>query len=142
MIRIATTKSVIVMMRTAASEMNPLRTKAMRPYRATRFTLTHSAIAYILQHVFPRPIVAHDTALIHHDDAPADRIHNDLVVRREKDGRAEVVDLFEYLDDIVCVDRIEIARRFVGDQNVRLVANARAIPNRRFSPPERPQGEL
>ena len=61
-------------------------------------------------------IVADDAALVHRHDPAAYRINNRLVVSGEEDGRAEVIDLFQDLDDVVRVDGVEVACRLVGQE--------------------------
>jgi len=99
--------------------MKPFLMKPMRPWRAIRFVLIQNIP--LLYDVFTLHLVAHDPALIHRDHASADRIDDTLVVRRENDGSAEVVDLFQYFDDIVRVDRVEVAGRLIRDQNIGLI---------------------
>lgn len=66
-------------------------------------------------------VVTDYPALVHRDDAAADGIDDAFVVRREDDRRTEVVYFFQDLDDVVRVDRIEIARRLVSDDDVGLI---------------------
>lgn len=66
-------------------------------------------------------IIAHDLALIHRDHAPTHRIDHHLVVRREQDRGAEIVDALQNFDNIVRIDGIEIAGRLIGDQHIGLI---------------------
>src|SRR3989344_988002 len=65
--------------------------------------------------------VADDFALIHHDDAPTDRIHDRFIVRRKQHGGAQIIDTLEDFNDIMRIHGIEIARRLIGDQDIGLI---------------------
>ena len=60
-------------------------------------------------------LVADNPPIFQCHHALFDRINHAFVVRREDDGRTEIVDLLEDLDDFVSVDRIQISRWLVGD---------------------------
>ena len=42
---------------------------------------------------------------------------------RDDDGRAELINLFEYLDDLVGVDGVQVPCRLVSDDEVWLIDN-------------------
>jgi hypothetical protein len=42
-------------------------------------------------------------------------------MRREKDCRAEIVNFFQYLDDFVSVDGIEVSSRLVSNKDIGLI---------------------
>jgi hypothetical protein len=69
----------------------------------------------------PFRVVADDLAPIHGDDALPDSIDDALIVRRDDDGGAELVDLLQDLDDLEGVDRVEVAGRLVGDDELGLI---------------------
>jgi hypothetical protein len=62
-----------------------------------------------------------DLALLHGNDAPADMLDNAGIMRREQDGRAEIVDFFQNLHHLVRIGRIEVSRRLIGNDEIRLI---------------------
>src|SRR3989344_1850813 len=108
--------------KTAATDTRPFLMKPINPYRATLFTFVQSAICIgILKHVRAMRIVADDFALIHHDDAPTDRIDDRFIVRRKQHGGTQIIDTLQDLDDIMRIDGIEIAGGLIGDQDIGLI---------------------
>src|SRR5258708_2232869 len=65
--------------------------------------------------------VADDGAVVEVDDAPAERVDDLGVVRRHDERRAELLHAREELDDLPARDRVEVARRLVGDEHPRTV---------------------
>ena len=71
--------------------------------------------------IFPLLIIAHDAALVERHHALFNRINDSLVMRREKNGGAEVVHFLQDLNDIVCVHRVKVPCRLVGDKHIGLI---------------------
>ena len=62
-------------------------------------------------------MIVRDTAVVEHDDAPADFIHDIFVVSRHKYRRAKGIDLQQKLNQIRGRNRIQIAGRLVGNDH-------------------------
>ena len=66
-------------------------------------------------------LVADDAALLERDDALAERGHDLGVVGGHHDRHAELVDPQQELEDLPADQRVEVAGRFVGDDQARVV---------------------
>src|SRR5882724_5742086 len=75
----------------------------------------------ILYYVFSLLLVTDDSSLVHGDHTSTDAVHYGFVVCGEKYRRAEVINLFQYLYNIVRVYRVEVSRRLVCNEHVRLI---------------------
>src|SRR5688572_24319204 len=82
---------------------------------------TRAAERIMSDQVFAVLVVGDDLAGVDGEHALAERVHDLAVVRDHHDGGAELVDLAEDVDDLARVDRVEVARRLVGDDDLRTV---------------------
>src|SRR3989344_7844377 len=110
--------SVTVMISTVATETAPPRAKFFHPVTSIRLK---SIQVILLQYILAARVVAHYLPTIDGDDALPDGIDHAFIMRRDDDGRTELVDLLKDLDDLVRIDGIEIAGRFVGNDELRLI---------------------
>ncbi len=78
----------------------------------------------LLQNILAVLVVAHNTTLIHSNHTLPQGLDHAFVVCSQNNGRAKVVNLFQNLNDLVGVDRIEVAGRLISDNNVRMVYNS------------------
>src|SRR3989344_654018 len=74
-----------------------------------------------LYEIFTRLIVTYYFAMLYGDHPSVQRINYTLVVSGQDNSRTEVINLFQYLDNVVSVGWVEIAGWFIGDDNIRLV---------------------
>ena len=74
-----------------------------------------------LKNVLAVFVIAHDLAFFHSDDATPHMVDDAFIVCSEDDCGAKLVDFFQNLNDLVGIDRIEIAGRLVSDDNIRLI---------------------
>ena len=89
-----------------------------------RISLTYciQLITY-LYNVLPIFIVSGNSPLIKRKHATTKRINNLLIVRRQNNGRADFVNLFEDFNDLGRGHRIKITGRLISNQEVRLIDN-------------------
>ena len=66
-------------------------------------------------------IVTYNLPILHRHHPLLQRVDDPLVVRRQNDRCSHVIDLLQYLNDVVGIHRVEISRRLVGDQYIGLL---------------------
>ena len=90
--------------------------------RATSRNTSSSVVAVVAGHDLVRAVVVLDAAALHDDDAVAQPLHLEHVVRRQQDGRAVGLAIgLEMLPDPVGGIGIERSRRLVQQQQLGLV---------------------
>src|SRR3989344_6526197 len=111
------TMSVTVMMSTVAKETAPPRAKFFAPAASIRRNSTTRESEDILAML----IVTNYFTAIHRNDTLPHCVHDALIMGRDNDGCAKFVDAFQDFHNLVGVNGIQIPRRLVRDDDVRLV---------------------
>ncbi len=65
--------------------------------------------------------IADYATAFHADNALAHRLDQLRIMRGQDDGRAEVIDLLQYLDDFIGIARVKVAGWLVSQQDFRLI---------------------
>ena len=98
------TTKVTIITRTEARETVPFLQKLKKPVRMTLLNFVLNISFLISDIIFTTLIVADNFTIFHSQHTLAQRVYDALVVSSEDDGRAEVIDLLQYLDYVVSVD--------------------------------------
>ena len=65
--------------------------------------------------------VMNDPTVLHADNSSTEVVDDTGIVRGEDDGRSEIVDLLQDLNDVEGVRRVEISSRLISDDEIGLI---------------------
>jgi hypothetical protein len=74
-------------------------------------------------------VVPHDATTIHGNHPFTECIYDPFVVGGNHHCCSEFIDLFEYFNNLIGIDRVEVSSRFVSNDKIRLIYNRSSNSN-------------